>query len=226
MVEWGVAARTFAIDQLIGEAVGAGADTVLNIGAGLDTRPYRLALPANLRWVELDFPHLIDSKSSLLDNYKPVCRLERIGLDISNRALRTEILGRYGSSSNNSLILTEGVISYFSNEAVEILARDLFDIEVFRSWIQDFDNAGKRGMPRGWAKRLAAVPVLFEPKDWFEFFDQFGWKPSRIITNLQASELTARPYPLDLPHGLIMRALPREWQRKILSLSGAVMLRK
>ena len=34
------------------EAVARGAGMVLNLGAGLDTRPYRLALPSTLRWIE------------------------------------------------------------------------------------------------------------------------------------------------------------------------------
>ncbi len=39
-------ARTSAIDRLILAALERGVDTVLNLGAELDTRPYRLALPA------------------------------------------------------------------------------------------------------------------------------------------------------------------------------------
>jgi O-methyltransferase involved in polyketide biosynthesis len=38
-----VALRTTAIDRLIASAIERGADTVLNLGAGLDTRPYRWA---------------------------------------------------------------------------------------------------------------------------------------------------------------------------------------
>jgi O-methyltransferase involved in polyketide biosynthesis len=34
-------------------------DTVLNPGAGLDTRPYRLKLPSQLNWIEIDFPKII-----------------------------------------------------------------------------------------------------------------------------------------------------------------------
>src|SRR5690606_19356298 len=45
ILAWMMAVRTVAIDRLIFEAVDAGVDTVVNIGAGLDTRPYRLELP-------------------------------------------------------------------------------------------------------------------------------------------------------------------------------------
>jgi O-methyltransferase involved in polyketide biosynthesis len=48
---WSVVIRTVIIDELITRAIGEGVDTVLNLGAGLDTRPYRMALPEDLRWV-------------------------------------------------------------------------------------------------------------------------------------------------------------------------------
>ena len=55
MIEWGMIIRTSAIDRLINEALIAGVDMVLNLGAGLETRPYRMKLPASLRWVEGGF---------------------------------------------------------------------------------------------------------------------------------------------------------------------------
>jgi O-methyltransferase involved in polyketide biosynthesis len=46
--------RTVIIDDRIKLAIGEGVDTILNLGAGLDTRPYRMDLPKTLRWVEFD----------------------------------------------------------------------------------------------------------------------------------------------------------------------------
>src|SRR5690349_11544278 len=51
--------RTSAIDRLVHMAIERGVDTVINLGTGLDTRPYRMKLPSDLQWVEVDFPHLI-----------------------------------------------------------------------------------------------------------------------------------------------------------------------
>src|SRR5690349_17472250 len=60
---WPMIVRTAVLDQLILEAVERkGVDTVLNLAAGLDARPYRLALPPELRWIEVDFPDVIAYK--------------------------------------------------------------------------------------------------------------------------------------------------------------------
>src|ERR1700684_1716122 len=64
LVAWSMAVRTSAIDLLINEALEMGIDSVLNLGAGLDTRPYRLRLPARLRWIEVDFPNIVELKEA------------------------------------------------------------------------------------------------------------------------------------------------------------------
>lgn len=66
MIAWTVAIRTCIIDDYIRFAVVEGVDTVLNLGAGLDTRPYRMDLPGSLDWVEADYPQIIEYKKSRL----------------------------------------------------------------------------------------------------------------------------------------------------------------
>ena len=46
---WWLVARTKIIDDAIAEAIADGCDRVLNLAAGLDTRPYRLDLPPDFR---------------------------------------------------------------------------------------------------------------------------------------------------------------------------------
>jgi methyltransferase (TIGR00027 family) len=71
---WMMAIRTRVIDDFIREAVADGIDLVLNLGAGLDTRPYRLELPSNLCWVEVDCAEITELKDSVF--------LERNRLDV------------------------------------------------------------------------------------------------------------------------------------------------
>jgi O-methyltransferase involved in polyketide biosynthesis len=57
----------------VNEALTSGVDTVLNLGAGMDTRPYRMKLPGDLRWVEFDFPSIVEPESAQLADQQPVC---------------------------------------------------------------------------------------------------------------------------------------------------------
>src|SRR5215510_1619100 len=47
---WAWVMRTVLYDRIITQEVRAGCDLVLNLAAGLDARPYRMALPPTLKW--------------------------------------------------------------------------------------------------------------------------------------------------------------------------------
>jgi methyltransferase (TIGR00027 family) len=226
LISWGVVIRTSAIDGLIDEAMQLGVDTVVNLGAGLDTRPYRLNIAPHIRWIEIDFPNLVELKDSALAGHAPNCSLERIGMNLLDHSARKLLFARYGSRANKTLLIAEGVIPYLSNDEAAALAKDLHAIPSFRYWILDFDNAGSRKTPKSWAERLSAAPFLFDVQDWFKFFDEQAWHARKVVTSAQESDRVGRRYPLAFPLGLLMRVLPREVQRRILSASGAVLMER
>src|SRR4029079_8000991 len=78
---WSFVARTYAFDKMIADEVRAGADLVITLAAGLDTRPYRMGVPASLRWIEMDLPPILDYKEGVIGDTRPACRLERIRVD-------------------------------------------------------------------------------------------------------------------------------------------------
>jgi methyltransferase (TIGR00027 family) len=224
VVGWGLVVRTSAIDRLVVDAVEGGVDTVINLGAGMDTRPYRLPLPSRLRWVEWDLPVLMDQKNRQLREHQAVCRVERVGADLRDAPLRRKLLLERTSGAASVLVIAEGVIPYFSNADVAELAGDLLAVPSVSGWILDYDNAGKRKEPRRWANNLKRAPFLFAADDWFAFFAGIGWQARRTITSAEESERIRRPYPNVFPSGLLMRVLPAEVRRRVLSASGAVLL--
>jgi methyltransferase (TIGR00027 family) len=220
ITRWGVITRTSAIDRLIEDAIRRGAECVINLGAGLDTRPYRMQIPPHIRWIEIDFPDLMQKKDAALKGETPSCAVERIGLNLLDHTQRKRIFAAYGS--RNTLIITEGVVPYLANDEVAGLADDLRTNS--QAWILDFDNAGSRQTPRSWAKQLRAAPMLFQPIDWFGFFENCGWHAQKVITSAEESERLNRPYPFSFPWGLLMHGLPREVRQRILAVSGAALL--
>ncbi len=89
---WMMPIRTRIIDDLIREAVADGVDLMLNLGAGLDTRPYRMELSSNLRWLEVDRTEIIELKESCLFGEKPACKLERVACDLADADARQALL--------------------------------------------------------------------------------------------------------------------------------------
>src|SRR5271165_3563541 len=71
---FGMGVRTRFLDELVlGTIAEQNIGTVLNLGAGLDTRPWRLALPAGLRWIEADLAPMVDYKAKIMTGERPNC---------------------------------------------------------------------------------------------------------------------------------------------------------
>ena len=124
-MRWTVVIRTRIVDDYILTAIAEGVDTILNLGAGLDTRPYRMNLPASLRWIEADYPHIIEYKEALLVSEPPRCELGRVKIDLADRQKRREFLAAVDAGSKRMLVLTEGVVPYLSVDEAGTLADDL-----------------------------------------------------------------------------------------------------
>src|SRR3954462_13238738 len=57
---WAMITRTVVFDEIIVDVVRRhDIDMVLNLAAGLDARPWRLKLPASLRWVDVDLAAML-----------------------------------------------------------------------------------------------------------------------------------------------------------------------
>ncbi len=201
--------RTSAIDRLISAAIERGVDTVLNLGAGLDTRPYRMKLPTSLRWVEADFPSVIELKNAKLAHEQPVCGLERVDIDLADRAARRALLARVAAGARSVLVITEGVINYLSDDEAGRLAEDVHAEPALRYWIQDYYSAEARRHRPSWRKKMQAAPFLFSAPDWFGFFGKFGFRPlQKISIRAEAARIRRRP---PWPWSLLFRLMPASW---------------
>jgi methyltransferase (TIGR00027 family) len=199
---WSFLARTYLFDQFIVDEVRGGADLVVNLAAGLDTRPYRMDLPKTLRWVEIDLPGILDYKESILKGVAPVCMLERLRLDLSGESARREVFARVADGSSRALVVTEGLLIYLSPEQVALLARDLAAVPPFRSWIVDLASPGlvKMMTERGGSMVAAAgAPFKFAPVEGPDYFVALGWTPVKVASLLKtAGRLNRLPFFLKM----------------------------
>jgi methyltransferase (TIGR00027 family) len=198
---WSVVIRTVIIDGFIEQAIAGGVDTILNLGAGLDTRPYRMELPRSLRWIEVDYPHVIEVKEERLADDVPRCRLERLALDLTDRAARKAFLAGVNAEAGKIFVLTEGVTPYLTEADVGALADDLRQTDKVRFWINDYfsPEALKFGA-KVRRKFMRNAPFQFAPKDWFAFFTEHGWQASEVCHISEEAGRLGRPIPL--PFGL------------------------
>lgn len=194
--EWAWVARTYLFDQFIERVIAEGTDLVVNLAAGLDARPYRMKLPANLQWAEVDLPEPLTYKELVLANEKPACALERIRLDLANPPARRAIFAQLNARAKKALVLTEGLLIYLSPEEVGELAKDLAACANFRHWITDLSSPGLlRMMQRTAGKELSKVgaPFKFGPLEGPGFFAPFGWETADVKGLLKTAARFGRP---------------------------------
>ncbi|MFA5897952.1 MAG: SAM-dependent methyltransferase [Hyphomicrobium sp.] len=195
---WPVIARTKVIDDMVLECVANGCDCVLNLAAGLDTRPYRLDLPQQLHWVEADLPGIIEEKTALLAGERPHCHLERVKVDLADASARARFLDGAVGEHKRVLVLTEGLVMYLEDETVRELSRDL-ERPGIAWWILDsISPAVLKGFMRNMSD-LGRAPMHFAPAHGVAFFEDLGWQVAAMRSLVaEAKRLHRLPWHLYL----------------------------
>jgi methyltransferase (TIGR00027 family) len=198
---WPIVARTHIIDRLVSQAVADGADAVLNLAAGLDTRPYRMALPPTLTWIEVDQTDVLAEKVACLEGVSPVCHLERVAQDLSAPSERAALLAKFGSRFQRLLVMTEGLLCYLTPEAAMGIAKDLRALPTVFRWVFDLPNSAvlryvakkTNGALQGTAK------MQFGPDEGPTVFEPLGWRTVSAASIFKAAgKLKRLPFPMSL----------------------------
>jgi methyltransferase (TIGR00027 family) len=220
--EWAWVARTYLFDKFLADEILNGADLVVNLAAGLDARPYRMDLPASLHWVEIDLPEIVAYKNEMLAGETPRCHLERIALDLSDVPGRRELFADLNRRARKIVVLTEGLLIYFTAQEVAAFARDLAAGGHFATWIIDLTSPGQlKLMQRTSGAQLsdAGAAFKFGPPEGPKFFVPHGWMPKDVRGLLQTAAQFNRS-----PKGLLPVVLDSDWNPGNFPWTGVCLL--
>ena len=225
---WPMIVRTAVMDELILRAIERdGVGTVLNLAAGLDTRPYRLPFSPALRWVEVDFPDVIAYKKEQLAGERPACALEQVGIDLTDRARRRALFGQIGAAARQVLVVSEGLLVYLDPEQVASLAADLAAPPPFRWWLIDVASPRLlKMMEKTWGRAVAAgnAQFRFAPPEGTRFFEPQGWREAEYRSMWEEALRLKRTMPLAWLWNLIGRLYPKAKREQFRRMSGIVLL--
>ncbi|MBF2068007.1 MAG: class I SAM-dependent methyltransferase [Calothrix sp. C42_A2020_038] len=185
-----IALRTRLIDEQIEKLVNSkNIDTVLNLAAGLDARPYRLSLPNSLRWIEVDLPEILIEKEQKLHHAQPICSLKRIKLDITDKFLRKRLFAEISQNSKQVLVITEGLLSYLPEIQVASIAADIYEQSKFTWWLFELESADTlQYYDKVYARKIfdqyfasGNRTLLFAPREGTNFFEKYGWRVAESL---------------------------------------------
>ena len=205
---WPMVVRTAVMDEIIQREVNSGIDTVVHLAAGMDMRPFRLQLPASLRWVEIDLPDILEEKIAAVGAERPRCALERIAADLADADARRAALARATAGAKRALVVSEGLLIYLSEQQVGALAADLAAVPSAALWLIDLAHPKLlEWMSTRWGKVVAegGAPFRFGPEANTAFFEPFGWR-EREYRGAMAEAKRLR------------REMPGAWMYRIMSI--------
>ena len=207
---WPLVVRTKLIDDLILQSITEGCDRVINLAAGLDTRPYRMKLPDSLTWIEVDHAHMIEEKERVLGTERPACNLQRRAADLSDPAARASVLDEATGGSRRTLVISEGLVIYLDKDVVRALATDLLSRPAIRWWLLDLASPELRQMMmKTMGEQLSSAPLKFAPPNGVAYFEALGWAV-QDVSSLMRAAIKYRRLPWFLrPFGLLPEPDPR-----------------
>ena len=227
---WPMIVRTAVLDEMILEAVRArGVDVVLNLAAGLDTRPWRLPLPPSLHWVDVDLAPMLDLKLGEIGTEAPVCGYEAVRLDLADLDERRRLFRRVGDRGKRVLVMTEGLLIYLTADLVAGLARDLHQEPAFAFWLTDLASPDLiRMLEKTWGKTVRAgnAPFQFAPAEGTAFFRPLGWREAEWRSTFHEGLRLKRTMRFGRFWGLLMGLGGAERREKAKRFSGIALLER
>ncbi|MGY4516097.1 SAM-dependent methyltransferase [Lysobacter sp. HA18] len=226
MMAWPMIVRTAVMDEIVMRCVREGARVVLNLAAGLDARPYRLDLPADLRWMHVDLPDMLAYFRDAMAGETPRCQVEFHTADLRDAEIRRALFAD-AAATGPVLVITEGLLVYLEPDDVAALARDLHDVAHARWWLTDLASPLLlQRYTRHLDKKLAAgnAPFRFGPAEGTAFFAPMGWQEREFRSSWDESLRLNRTVPFAPLWKMLSTFQPREKRDAMRRMSGIVLM--
>lgn len=211
-----IAMRTHLIDKLIQARIADdNIGLVINLGAGLDTRPYRLQLPSSLLWLDVDLPDILEYKHQQLLGVKSRCILKHIKGNLAESAFRRSLFAITHQLSKPALVITEGLLGYWTEHQVSQFAAHLSQQHCIGGWILEL---AAPTVLRGWQMQYSHTlydqyvangePAFkFAPHQGPRFFQTWGWQVADQYDVLDQLSHLQRATPLVRLRAVMKRVL-------------------
>jgi methyltransferase (TIGR00027 family) len=200
--------RTPFYDRVVTAATGTCSQIVM-LGAGLDSRAFRLGLTGTSTVFEIDRPAVLDFKQEVLDRVgaQPTCRRVPVATDLTRDDLAT-VLGRAGfDPAMPTLWLAEGLFMYLTAAEADRLLDDMRSLSApgsrlageyfshpWRDVDVEFDRlpAADQAVWKQLQRSFVYGPAPQSPSDWLA---AHGWCPEQITDVATMLRTSGREVP-------------------------------
>ncbi|MEU6540511.1 class I SAM-dependent methyltransferase [Streptomyces sp. NPDC047000] len=202
-VAFSIVIRTKFLDDLLDGAVASGVRQVVLLGAGMDSRAFRINWPAGTRLFEVDTAEPLGFKASVLRQERAVARCERITVPVDLREDWPGALAVAGHDPVRPTVwIAEGLLIYLPQDAVQLLLERVGALSAPGSRMGL--TLGSRGVVERFREdaaegSAASMWVSEMPEDPVGWLDGLGWE-AETYTLRERAEAYGRPLPTPSQH--------------------------
>lgn len=209
-----IAIRTKYMDDKVLEGVKQGAKQIVILACGMDTRAFRLDLPAGTKVFEVDHKEVLQYKQEKLGNAKPKSERKTLAVDLRDD-WKTQLLNSGFQTGVKTIWMVEGLLMYLNESDVtglfqkissvassgdtvlfDILSRTLLEAPMMKGQLQFLESIG--------------APWKFGVNEPEDFMKKFGWDAS--VTQTGEYIPSRWPFPTaprnipNVPRGFLVQA--------------------
>jgi methyltransferase (TIGR00027 family) len=200
LISW-IAVRTRFLDDVLRRAAEASCRQVVILGAGLDSRAFRLEWPEGTRLWELDLPDVLAFKEQVVrdEKWQPRCERTTVPVDLSED-WGVPLVGAGFDPEAPVVWLAEGLLAYLPADVVERLVGITAALSVTGSRMgvtlaaPGRLDAWRRDHPDGTSTRGDYVALWHStaPEDPVGWLASFGWQ-AEVFDLAERSSAYGRP---------------------------------
>ena len=217
----GVLCRKRYIDEKVLEAMSAGINAVVILGAGLDTRAYRLAALAAIPVFEVDLPENIEYKRAKLQQLygRVPAHVTLVPIDFDSQELESVLASQGYKTEQKSFFVWEAVTQYLTEGGVRktfgFLAKAkagsrLVFTYVRKNFIDGVARYGSDALYQAFRVKEQLWRFGMEPEQVAAFLGEYAWKELEQMGSQEFIAQYVKPSGRALPVMKIERAVYAE----------------
>lgn len=200
--------RTPFYDERVVRAVGTGCGQVVLLGAGLDSRAFRLGLPADITVFEVDQGPVLEFKDAVLAKHDAVPTCRRVPVVADLRAGWPQVLAAAGfDAAVPAIWVAEGLLPYLpaadcdrlldmaanmSSPGSRIASEYFLRPPVESDAVDDSSSAQDKQTWRSVLSMFSTGPVAASPAAWLS---AHGWVAGQVSSVTGEGQARGRPAP-------------------------------
>lgn len=217
----GIGCRKRYIDDQVARALDAGVEAVVNLGAGLDTRAYRLAVPVGVDTFEVDLPaNITDKRARLQALYGRVPeRVTLVPLDFQTGNLGDALAAHGFRFDRPAMFVWEAVSQYLTEDGVratlQVLAKAapgsrLAFTYVRKDFLDGTNLYDAEQIYQDFRVKYGLWHFGLDPQDVHGVLGEYGWAEREQVGAAEFTERYIRPIGRDLSVSEIERCVYAE----------------